>query len=294
MPMRLKGAPAAFQRIMDNFKKHLRARVFTYTDDLIITSDTPEEYLVDIDEVLTKIEQIEMKLKTSKCEFAREEIKFLSFILSKDGIKPNPEKTKAIDEYPTLKNRTDIKAFLELCSFFRRFVHNSAPIASPLAALTKKDTPFIWTPECETAMILLKQALTTVDECPWIVSYKGALENEEPNQEIANYTILNGVLYKLPERLYQDPQIVRPENSKIKHELIKQVHESNFDTAHLGIQKTRAAIAKLAIRNEMSTDIANFVKSCPLCQLRKNPSVYRTSEPSAKSQNELDNAYILM
>ncbi|RCN39532.1 integrase core domain protein [Ancylostoma caninum] len=117
------------------------------------------------------------------------------------------------------------------------------------------------------------------DECPWIVSYKDDLESEEPGPETANYIILNGILYKLPERLYQDPQIVLPENSKIKHELIKQVHESNFGTAHLGIQKTRADIAKLAIWNKMSTDIAEFVRSCPLCQLRKNPSVYRTSEP---------------
>ncbi|RCN49921.1 integrase core domain protein [Ancylostoma caninum] len=117
------------------------------------------------------------------------------------------------------------------------------------------------------------------DECPWIVSYKDDLESEEPSPETANYIILNGILCKLPERLYQDPQIVLPENSKIKHELIKQVHESNFGTAHLGIQKTHAAIAKLAIWNKMSTDIAEFVRSCPLCQLRKNPSAYRTSEP---------------
>ncbi|EYC15836.1 hypothetical protein Y032_0035g2992 [Ancylostoma ceylanicum] len=117
------------------------------------------------------------------------------------------------------------------------------------------------------------------NECPWIVSYKDALENEEPNPEVANYILLNGILYKLPERVSQDPQIVLPENSKIKHELIKQVHESNFGTAHLGIQKTRSAIAKLAIWNRMSLDVSNLVKSCPLCQLRKNPSAYRTSEP---------------
>ncbi|CAJ0596627.1 unnamed protein product [Cylicocyclus nassatus] len=161
MPMGLKGAPATFQRIMDEFKKHLRARVFIYIDDLIITSETPDEHLNDIDEVLTKIEQIGMKLKASKCEFAQKEIKFLGFVLSKEGIRPNPEKTRAIDDYPTPKNPTDIKAFLGMCSFFRRFVHNFAAIASPLTALTKKDAPFIWTPECENAMQQLKQVLTT-------------------------------------------------------------------------------------------------------------------------------------
>ncbi|CAJ0599415.1 unnamed protein product [Cylicocyclus nassatus] len=83
------------------------------------------------------------------------------FVLSKDGIKPNPEKTKAIDDYPTPKNPTEIKAFLGMCSFFRRFVHNFAAIAAPLTGLTKKDTPFIWTIECENAMKRLKEALTT-------------------------------------------------------------------------------------------------------------------------------------
>ncbi|CAJ0597700.1 unnamed protein product [Cylicocyclus nassatus] len=108
MPMGLKGAPATFQRIMDDFKKYIRARsIFIYIDDLIITSETPEEHLADIDEVLGKIEIIGMKLKASKCEFAKEEIKFLGFILSKEGIRSNPDKTKAIDNYPQPTNPTD-------------------------------------------------------------------------------------------------------------------------------------------------------------------------------------------
>ncbi|CAJ0595132.1 unnamed protein product [Cylicocyclus nassatus] len=81
--------------------------------------------------------------------------------LLKEGIRPNPEKTRAIDDYPTPRNPTDIKAFLGMCSFFRRFVHKFAAIASPLTALTKKDAPFIWTAECEDAMRRLKEALTT-------------------------------------------------------------------------------------------------------------------------------------
>ncbi|CAJ0589399.1 unnamed protein product [Cylicocyclus nassatus] len=160
MPMGLKGAPATFQRIMDDFKKYIRARVFIYIDDLIITSETPEEHLADIDEVLGKIEIIGMKLKASKCEFAKEEIKFLGFILSKEGIRPNPDKTKAIDDYPQPTNPTDVKSFLGMCSFFRRFVHNFAAIAA-LIALTKKNTPFEWTPQCEEAMNRLKEALTS-------------------------------------------------------------------------------------------------------------------------------------
>ncbi|CAJ0601537.1 unnamed protein product [Cylicocyclus nassatus] len=161
MPMGLKGAPATFQRIMDDFKKYIRARVFIYIDDLIITSETPEEHLANIDEVLGKIEIIGMKLKASKCKFAKEEIKFLGFILSKEGIRPNPDKTKAIDDYSQPINPTDVKSFLGMCSFFRRFVHNFAAIAAPLIALTKNNTSFEWTLQCEDAMNRLKKALTS-------------------------------------------------------------------------------------------------------------------------------------
>lgn len=102
-----------------------------------------------------------MKLKATKCEFARKEIKFLGFILSKDGIRPNPEKTRAIDAFPTPRTTTDVKAFIGMCSFFRRFIHQFASIAAPITALTKKDTPFEWTKECEDAMNTLKKALTS-------------------------------------------------------------------------------------------------------------------------------------
>ncbi|CAJ0598125.1 unnamed protein product [Cylicocyclus nassatus] len=101
-----------------------------------------------------------MKLKASKCEFAKEEIKFLGFILSKEGIRPNPEKTRAFDQYSQPTNATEVKSFLGMCSFFRRFIHNFATIAPPLTALTKKNVLFDWTPQCKEAMDRLKKHTT--------------------------------------------------------------------------------------------------------------------------------------
>ncbi|KIH62676.1 integrase core domain protein [Ancylostoma duodenale] len=438
MPMGLKGAPATFQRIMDDFKKYIRARVFIYIDDLIITSETVEEHLVDIDEVLTKIEIIGMKLKASKCEFAKKEITFLGFVLSKDGIRPNPEKTEAIDRYPTPKNVTDVKAFLGMCSFFRRFIHRFAAIAAPLTALTKKDITFKWTPECEEAMTTLKKALTTSpilaaprlgkpfiietdssakgvagvlkqeqdhavriiaytsrtlnkhesrypaielealglvfavqkfrpyidgakctvitdhaplkallhrkdltgrlakyqiilqefditilyrpgkknvlcdtlsrhlpdaenvvnsiikfpqcddlfdkimeeqNQCPWIIKYKESLSKDQDLPELSEYILINDILYKLPTRLYHDPQLVLPETSSIKNDIIQWAHQSQMGTAHLGIRKTQSAVEKIAIWNRMTRDIAQYVKQCKQCQARKDPSAYRIYEP---------------
>ncbi|KIH46766.1 retroviral aspartyl protease [Ancylostoma duodenale] len=117
------------------------------------------------------------------------------------------------------------------------------------------------------------------NNCPWIASYKQALTENESHPDLANFILLNGILYKLPEKVFQDPQVVLPENSRIKQTVMKQSHESKFGTAHLGIQKTRKAVAKVAIWNKMSHDIGEFVKACPVCQLRKDPSAYRTNEP---------------
>ncbi|KIH60390.1 integrase core domain protein [Ancylostoma duodenale] len=358
MPMGLKGAPATFQRIMDDFKKYLRARVFIYVDDLIITSETPDDHLIDIDEVLGKIELIGMKLKAAKCEFAKEEITFLGFVLSKDGIRPNPEKTKAIDNYPTPKNPTDVKSFLGMCSFFRRFINNFANIAAPLTALTKKDTPFLWAPECEEAAQKLKRALTSApilaaprlgkpftietdssskgvagvlkqeqddvvrviayasrkknivcdtlsrhlptantittvqptnlqlenirveqDQCPWITNIKQALERGDDSTRTYDYILLNNLLYKLPVHLHQDPQLILPQTSPTRNDIIALAHQSQLGTAHLGTAKTRAAVARIAIWNNMAKDVAHFVAHCQQCQRRKDPSAYRMRQP---------------
>ncbi|VDP49783.1 unnamed protein product [Heligmosomoides polygyrus] len=433
MPMGLKGASATFQRIMEDFKKHLRERVFIYIDHLIITSETADEHLHDIDEVLGKKQDIGMKLKGPKCEFARKEIKFLGFILSKDGIRPNPEKTRAIDAFPTPRTTTDIKAFIGMYSFFRRFIHNFASIAAPLTALTKKDTPFEWTKECENAMNNLKKALTSApilgaprlgrpfiietdssgkgtaavlkqdqdghekviayasrtlskhesrypaielealglvfavekfrpyidgakttiitdhaqlkallhrkdltgrlakyqivlqefdidivyrpgrknivcdtlsrylttvnatfanidnlqmgklrdehEKCTWIFELKDSLRKQLDNDHTIDYILVDNILYKIPTRLHQDPQIVVPEGSQLKEMLITMTHESPTGTSHQGASKTHALIKKFAIWNNMKRDIHRFITRCEQCQKRKDPSAYRSTEP---------------
>uniref|UniRef100_A0A1I7XQE0 Reverse transcriptase domain-containing protein n=1 Tax=Heterorhabditis bacteriophora TaxID=37862 RepID=A0A1I7XQE0_HETBA len=142
MPMGLMGAPGTFQRIMNELAKGSRARVFIYTDDLVIKSDTADEHLQDVDEVLGKIEAIRMKLKASKCLFAQPEVKFLGFVLSEKGIRPNSDKTFAIDNYPTPKDLNEVRAFIGMTSFFWRFIPNYAQVAAPLTDLTKKKPCF--------------------------------------------------------------------------------------------------------------------------------------------------------
>uniref|UniRef100_A0A8R1HTI6 RNA-directed DNA polymerase n=1 Tax=Caenorhabditis japonica TaxID=281687 RepID=A0A8R1HTI6_CAEJA len=157
--MGLKGAPGTFQRCMNELIKDVQARIFVYIDDLIITSRSAAEHLQDIDEVLGRIEDIGMKLKAEKSKFAMKEIRFLGFLVSKDGIRADPEKTKAVAEFPRPKTVKDVRAFLGMASFYRRFVENFSKIAIPLCELTKKDVAFNWTMEREKAFQQLKDAL---------------------------------------------------------------------------------------------------------------------------------------
>jgi hypothetical protein len=85
---------------------------------------------------------------------------FLGYYVGPEGIKPDPSKVEALRNWPTPKTVTDVRAFLGLCNFFRRFIQGFASLSLPLVNLTKKDAPFRWTPACEEGFQGLKAALT--------------------------------------------------------------------------------------------------------------------------------------
>ena len=108
-----------------------------------------------------------MKLKPSKCHFARTSVNFLGFVVSSSGILPDPDKLEAVKSFPTPASVKEVCSFLGLCNYYRRFVENFAKIASPLNRLTRKNVPFVWDPDCETAFQDLKCRLCA----PPILSY---------------------------------------------------------------------------------------------------------------------------
>ncbi|KHJ98715.1 integrase core domain protein [Oesophagostomum dentatum] len=117
------------------------------------------------------------------------------------------------------------------------------------------------------------------DQCDWIARYKELLRNEDNHPKLYNYVLINDILYRLPTRLHQDPQIVLPEDSLLKDHLTSLVHQSQTGAAHLGLQKTHAAVQKIATWNNMGKHIATYVQQCQFCQSRKDPSAYRLREP---------------
>ncbi|GBM04752.1 Retrovirus-related Pol polyprotein from transposon 297, partial [Araneus ventricosus] len=160
MPFGLCNAPATFERAMDNLLRHLKWQMcLCYLDDIVVFSQTFPEHLERLCCVLRCIQEAELILNPKKCLFGAKEIKILSHLVSGEGIKPDPDKIKAVQDFPTPKNIQDVKSFLGLCSYYRRFIKDFCHRARPLQVLLKNNSKFMWTALQEEAFGDLKSAL---------------------------------------------------------------------------------------------------------------------------------------
>ena len=150
MPFGLKNAPAVFQRLMQRVLMDLNplygpSFVSTYIDDTVVYASAFEAHLAHLRRVLDRLIQVGLKLKPQKCHFLCPEVDFLSYLITPQGIHPNPQKVAAVREYPVPKSVKEVRQFVSLASYYRRFVQGFAKVAQPLHALTHKGAVFAWT-----------------------------------------------------------------------------------------------------------------------------------------------------
>lgn len=174
MPFGLANAPSVFQRAMNKVLGNL-TYIIVYMDDVLIPARSFEEGIGRLHEVLSLIKEAGFTLKLEKCYFFEKEIDFLGFRVGGDGIKPGVRKTAAITDFPTPKNVHDVRRFIGLASFFRRFVKNFAFIARPLTDLLSTKFEWQWTSEQTEAFNTLKERPT---ERPILALYDPKLETE--------------------------------------------------------------------------------------------------------------------
>ena len=158
----LTNAPASFQRFMNEvFKGMLDVCVVVYLDDILIYSDSPDEHLVHVREVLRRLRAHNLYAKVEKCAFSVDTTDFLGFVVGPEGLRMDDTKIQVIRDWPTPRKVRDIQSFLGFSNFYRRFIASYSNITVPLTRLTRKDAPWVWSPECELAFQLLKDAFTS-------------------------------------------------------------------------------------------------------------------------------------
>ena len=159
MPFGLTNAPATFQAIMNEvFRPFLRKFVLVFFDDILVYSATAEEHVQHVKAILKTLNHHQLYANRKKCEFGKTEVAYLDHLISQRGVVVDPSKVQAMWEWPTPRNIKDLRGFLGLSGYYRKFIKNYAHIALPLTELLKKDC-FGWTERATTAFEALKQAL---------------------------------------------------------------------------------------------------------------------------------------
>ena len=158
VPFGLAQAPAYFQLLMNKVLKGLKFAM-TYHDNIIIFSQDESQHLEHLEIVFSHLREAGLKMKCSKCDFFKSEIHYLGHLISPEGISPSPNKLDSIKQMPVPNSAKEIKQFLGLTGYYRKFVPRFVDISRPLTTLTKKDAKFKWTSACQKSFELLKEAL---------------------------------------------------------------------------------------------------------------------------------------
>ena len=168
MPFGLKNAPATFSRLMATVLRGLIWKIcLVYLDDVIVFSKDFSQHLERLSLVFDRLSKANLRLKPKKCSFGRKKIRFLGHLVSASGIEPLPETCESVKDFPRPSTVREVRSFIGLTSYYRRFIPQFSRKSKPLTDLTRRDVAFIWDDKCETAFRTLKEALTS----PPILAY---------------------------------------------------------------------------------------------------------------------------
>lgn len=165
VPFGLSNSAQTQQRLVDAlFGPEYEPNIFCYIDDIIVCSFTFDDHIRLLSEVKQKLLEANLTINVDKCEFFKTQLKFLGYIVGDNSLRTDPDKIAAMIDYPRPTNFTEVKRFIGLCSWYRRFIENFSSLVSPINDLLKgkkKKQSIEWNPEAEKSFILIKEALVS-------------------------------------------------------------------------------------------------------------------------------------
>lgn len=160
MPFGLCNAPSSFQRAMEIILRPIINKfVMVYIDDIIVFSKNIQDHIYHLEQVFTLLLDAGLKIKIQKCKFARSEVEYLGHIVSKEGVKVDPAKVKAVRNFPIPKKMEHIRSFLGIAGYYRKFIDQFADIVHVLTQLTRSKVQWHWGTEEQTAFDKIKELL---------------------------------------------------------------------------------------------------------------------------------------
>ena len=162
LPYGISAAPAIFQRVMDGLLAGLPGTV-VFFDDILVTGKTESEHIENLERVLSKLQQAGLRLKLSKCEFNKEMIRYLGFIIDKNGLHTDDEKAESVLNAPEPSNVSELKSYLGMLNFYHKFLPSVADLLEPLHVLLRQDVEWKWEESQRSAFIASKQLLASAE-----------------------------------------------------------------------------------------------------------------------------------
>ncbi|WVZ89516.1 hypothetical protein U9M48_035907 [Paspalum notatum var. saurae] len=281
--------PAYFMNLMNKvFMEYLDKFVVVFIDDILIYSKTEEEHEEHLRLVLQKLRDHKLYAKLSKCEFWLDQVPFLGHIVSKGGIMVDPSKISSVMDWKVPEVVKEVRGFLGLAGYYRRFIESFSRIAKPMTSLLEKGVPFIWTKERQAAFDELKKRLTTApvltlpDLTKSFTVYCDA-SKEEPTleQEIRNHQKTDEKIQEIREQIKlgkaphfrEDEQgtvwyknrICVPEVDSIKKLILSEAHDTAY-SIHPSSTKMYRDLKERFWWYGMKRAVAEYVAVCDTCQ----------------------------
>lgn len=160
VPYGLSPIPEKFQLIMDQALGGLKG-VLVFFDDILVTGKNRDEHMTNLTNVLSKLQELGLKVERSKCKFFQKSVTYLGYTVDKDGIRPTEDKVKAIRDCPVPSNVSKLKSFFGIVSYYNRFTPNLSNLAKPLYNLLRKNVKFKWTKDCNIAFNKIKELIVS-------------------------------------------------------------------------------------------------------------------------------------